>query len=354
MKKFLLALFSILISLTVSAQSSFTDEDGKQLEQAIEYCDNGEPLKAIDIYNSLLKKYPDEWTLQYEKAYAYANKLNDYEKALAAISEIKDKEQTSPIVYSIEGTCYEGLGKIEDAIKAYDKGLEVFPESAKLHFDKGITYAGADMLSDAVDEFFISSDLDPYYSSNYFYLSLIIGQASPEVSTAISLAQVHILMEPNSERSHALSEFVYQLYNSAITLEDDKVCVAFTEEPALVDVDGVMEVPAEYRFQMYHEWDESEKILKEKGSFSISDLTRLRKHFLETCFGGGKNQDMLTEVFAFELEALEKGHWEAYNMWLLGYGDPDEANAWIEANDDKYGAFVDWFNTKDFMAEDDN
>lgn len=354
MKKLLLAIVTILISVSVYAQDSLSQEDQKLFDQAIEYCDNGEPEKAIDIYDKLLKKYPDEWVLSYEKAYCYVYVLSDNKKGLEAISKIKDKENSSPIVYSLEGACYDGLGQTEDAIKTFDEGLAIFPENAKLHFDKGITYAGAEMLEEAADEFYASIELDPTYKSSYFYLALILGEASSEIGEAIKMAQTHILLDPGSERSHDLSGFIYQLYNTAITLEDGSVKVSFTGHSALEDIDGVMEVPVEYRFQKYHEWEENETILKEKGSFSIADLTLLRKHFIETCFADGKNQDMLDPVSTLELQAYIAGHWEAYNMWMFRYGNPDEYNAWLDDNEEKFDAFAEWFNSGAYMDEDDS
>ncbi len=75
MKHALLTLVMLLSALVLTAQTGtlhdLSAKDLNRLEKAVELMDNGMPETAIDIIETLVKVYPDNYDIMYELGYAY-------------------------------------------------------------------------------------------------------------------------------------------------------------------------------------------------------------------------------------------------------------------------------------------
>ena len=115
MKRLLLSLLTVFACVSLSYAQEYTKEDKKLIEQAIEWSDNGNANKAIELYDQLLKKYPNDGTLLYEKAYCYIVK-QDFQTAEKLLGKA-ESNGAAGFAYALHGNCLDNLGKKEEAIK---------------------------------------------------------------------------------------------------------------------------------------------------------------------------------------------------------------------------------------------
>ncbi|NPA82080.1 MAG: tetratricopeptide repeat protein, partial [Epsilonproteobacteria bacterium] len=109
----------ILIFLSVMALNA-SILDFRYLSKAKEAYENKDYKKAIEFYNRVEDKN-DEVKFNLADAY-YKNK--NYKKALELYKEIKDKRLEFKKLHNI-GNSLANLGKIDEAIKAYEKALQI-------------------------------------------------------------------------------------------------------------------------------------------------------------------------------------------------------------------------------------
>lgn len=68
----------------------------------------------------------------------------------------------------------------------------------------------------------------------------------------------------------------------------------------------------------------------------------MRSKFVDIYFEGKHNEKTPLAIFDFHKKIKEAGHFEAYNYWLLSYGNMEEFNSWLKENKDEFGLFISW------------
>lgn len=346
MKRFLLLLF-ILLAAPVTFAEDISDEDYEQYRLAIEYSDNGNANLAIDIYNKLIKKYPDYTDFHYELGYCYMVK-QDFKKAYSILSKAEKQEGASGNLYALEGNCLDNMGKPEIAIAKYEEGLARFPDCGHLYLELGIMHQKKEEYDEAVSLYRRGIEAEPDYTSNYFRCASLLCYSSEPV-WGIVYAEIHQLLQRKSRRSDVMSKAMYDAYNNHITVEKDTLIhYSLTQENMIQSDKGKNEVPFEAVFEILNVQQEDFARIKEKGHLDLTSLVEKRRQFFNSCFTEGNYWKFYYPVFRFQQKVLDAGYWEAYNMWLLRKGNEEEFDAWYKANALKYNDFIAWFNNQPF------
>ena len=77
------------------------------------------------------------------------------------------------------------------------------------------------------------------------------------------------------------------------------------------------------------------------GQLTLAELTAIRRRFLENYDNKkGKYDKFSFLLFDFQKKILDAGHWEAYNMFTLREGRPEEFKAWQPDHDPDMIAFL--------------
>lgn len=348
MKRFLLLSIVIFTTNFISYAQELSKEDENQYRLAMEYSDNGNANKAIDIYKQLLNKYPGNGNIQYELAYCHYVK-QDFKNA-AKILENAEKGNGSAIMYALHGNCLDMMGKQDKAIAKYQEGILKYPDFGQLYLELGTVYRSRNDLNLAVEAYTKGIEADPYYSSNYYRISQLLCDSNEPV-WGIIYGEIHELLSPNSRRSEELSKAIYDAYNANMRFENDSTFhVSLTQKNQIFMADdGELDIPFEILYEsLVASRLEDLDTVKEKGHLDMLSLVEDRYAFLTECFADGANQKYLFPIFKYQQKVLEAGHWEAYNMWLLRKGNDDEFSDWINANEDKFNAFAEWYSKNNF------
>lgn len=343
----MLSLLAAFVCMSISYAQEYTKEEKELIDQALEYSDNGNANKAIAIYDQLLKKYPNDGGLLFEKAYCYYVK-QDFKTAEKLLGKAENKPGAEGVAYALHGNCFDNLGKKDQAIKKYKEGISKFPDFGQLYLELGTVYVSLNRLDEAVDSYKTGIKVDPDYTSNYYRISQLLCMTNEPV-WGIIYGEIHELLSPNSRRSAELSKAIYDAYNSHMKFEDDTTFhVTLTSKNEIFSDGETLDIPFEILFEVYSSREEDPFIVKEKGHLDMLSLVENRRSLITRMFENGQNQKFLYPIFKYQQKVLEAGHWEAYNMWLLRKGNDEEYEEWLENNEEKFSAFADWYKDNNF------
>lgn len=349
MKRFFSVFIVILSTAFVSYAQELSKEDEEQFQLALELSDNGNANKAIEIYNQLLERYPGNGSIQYELAYCNIVK-QDFKRAAKILDKAEKGDDVMAIMFALHGNCLDMMGKQEKAILKYLEGIERFPDFGQLYLELGTVQRSRNELDSAVKSYTKGIEMDPYFTSNYYRISQLLCMTNEPV-WGIIYGEIHELLLPNSKRSEELSKAIYDAYNANMKFENDStfhVSLTSKNQISMTD-DGSMDIPFELLYETYiSSRFEDLDTVREKGHIDMLSLVEDRLAFLTKCFADGANQNYLFPIFKFQQMVLEAGHWEAYNMWLLRKGNDEEFSDWLAANENKFEAFVNWYNEHHF------
>ena len=356
MRKILLLLVLSVISVSSLAQV-FSEEENERIDLALTYSDNGREDEAIAIYDELIKKHPDVSGLKFEKAYCYYQK-QDYKNAYKTLKPTLSAPDANPQYFAVAGNAQDMMGKPKDALKTYQAGLEKFPDSGYLHLETGNVLIGLGYTAQGVGYYEHGIEVDPGFASNYYRAAQYLFSDYPIKS--IIYAETHnLIYDPNGPRWPEVSKLLYDAYNENIHFEADTVRTTFARDRTITidkkDVESgasptslleqMSRIARELSFSdAMNESVDAEALKAAGGQLTLAELTAIRRRFLEHF--EAKEQDRYP-VFAVQRKVLDAGHWEAYNMFMLREGRPEEFKAWLQDHESDLIAYFEFMGAED-------
>ena len=356
MKKIILLLVLSVFSLSALAQVAFkderlTEEENARFSLALTYSDSGREDESIAILDELIEKHPDVSFLKYEKAYCLSHK-QDYKNAYETLKPAMSAPDTVPEIFASAGQCQDMMGKPEDAMKTFVAGLEKFPNSGCLHLEIGNVLTAQGHTREGLDAYERGIEVDPTYPSNYYRAAQLLSTDYPV--KAIIYAETHNLRSNfNDPRWVELSKLLYDTYNENIHFEADTVRTTFARDRDFVVDTNAVNSPVELLKALVTaaqeiDFDEAmkasidvEALRAAGGQLTLAELTAIRRRFLENYDNKkGKYDKFSFLLFDFQKKILDAGHWEAYNMFTLREGRPEEFKAWQPDHDPDMIAFL--------------
>lgn len=356
MKRIFLLLILSVFSLSALAQV-FSEEENERIDLALTYSDNGREDEAIAIYDELIKKHPDVSGLKFEKAYCYYQK-QDYKNAYKTLKPTLSAPDANPQYFAVAGNAQDMMGKPKDALKTYQAGLEKFPDSGYLHLETGNVLIGLGYTAQGVGYYEHGIEVDPGFASNYYRAAQYLFSDYPIKS--IIYAETHnLIYDPNGPRWPEVSKLLYDAYNENIHFEADTVRTTFARDRTITidkkDVESgasptslleqMSRIARELSFSdAMNESVDAEALKAAGGQLTLAELTAIRRRFLEHF--EAKEQDRYP-VFAVQRKVLDAGHWEAYNMFMLREGRPEEFKAWLQDHESDLIAYFEFIGAEE-------
>ena len=157
---------------------------------------------------------------------------------------------------------------------------------------------------------------------------------------------------------------LYKVYDSEITFEGDSSAgVSFASNTIYLSEDDIKGKNAandllsqltrvNYGTAVY----EMIMVLSIIGEeeINLASLDRIRTKFRENYYSNDKHVEFPNVLFEYQKSIQEAGHMKAYNYWLLSQGNEDEFAEWMQANEEEWSAFIDWFLPNQIELDDAN
>jgi len=166
---------------------SFLDYKYKKEHQGLneidQYLNKAEILDKLLKYDEALEAYDKVIALNSQCADAYLGKwyiLEDQEKNTEALEVyIKTLElkvpNTDSYIHFQSGCALGKLERYEEAIKAYDRAIELKPDYAIAYYNKGCTLGKLERYEEAIVAYDKAIELDPDYVGAYYQRSIYLS-----------------------------------------------------------------------------------------------------------------------------------------------------------------------------------
>lgn len=350
----IIAVASVFMAIGQTTAADLSESARTRLEKAIALMDNGMAGTAIEILNNLDKEYPNNYNVLYEMCYAYWV-TGEKNKALEILKRLENHPAATFQVYHLEGNCLDEIGKPKDAIKAYNRGLERFPDAVLLYVEQGRIAQKNEDYDKAIDLYEKAIEVDPSQPSAYICLALLYSDSN-EPFWAIMYGEAARLLSMNfdayQQYSEKMSTLLYYLYKDHIdiTTEGDSTVIHTTltkmNQISISKDSSQVFMPLPMAFE-----EEMLTALVPVKEITLQSLIDARGRFIDS-FYERFNDYYDVSILDFQRQVRESGHWQAYNMFLMGHGDPDAYQQWADTNPTSEGqmdAFAKWYSDHPFM-----
>lgn len=357
MNRLLSCLLLILVSLTVRVHgedflSEYKQEDHEKIKEGIALYEDGQYEKSIEIFDDILKVYPNDYTITYERTLALY-KLKRYDEVIETLEKLVEAGNAKAPAYQLYGNALDLIGKPNDAIKVYARGIEQFPDAGNLYLEIGNVYYTHNYKDEALRIYNLGIEADPNFASNYFRAANIYFDTDT-TAWGLIYAESEILLNPNNiERREEMARSIVNCYDKKAERDHNpvrlKLSPTFVLNVSYVDgseesetrlgVPGVVE--ACYNIAI--------KDLNNEGKVfdpnSFTYLIEMRRKMVENYFEltddyFGKGMYLLQ----FEKKVIDAGHWEAYNYFIFSEALTYYCETWFVDHREDYNKFIDWYN----------
>jgi tetratricopeptide (TPR) repeat protein len=186
---------------------------------------NDYKTKAIDLYSKLAVREPDNpewprilstlvedvgqlldirkrnWELDkdnLEKAWVYASeclRAQDYQRAIEPLEFLTQKSPDTINYWNQLATCYNKLGRLQDAEAVYQKLLKLDPNNKDFYFNLGLIYKEQGKLSKARQYFETANDKAGGWGMAIFSIGLLYEQAARDCTFDFKTKLVYLLAQ---------------------------------------------------------------------------------------------------------------------------------------------------------------
>ncbi len=354
-KTFLVFLVAAMALFSAHAQTraDLSEAAINGLDEAYMLSNTGKTEAAMKILNKLDKESPNNYSVLWGIGFAY-QMSGEYNKALEICKRMENHPAASYHAYQLEGNTMQRMGKEEEAIKAYNRGLERFPNSAVLYIEQGKIADGKQDYDKACELYEKAIEAEPSEPWSYWFLAVLYADTT-EPAWSIMYGEAGRLLTMNkdeyTEDTKQLSELLNYVYHDNIGIP--------VEEPYPVwipsywdqtdDSTGTTQerLPFPVAFNQ-----EMAKALIPETEVTLQSIIDVRGRFIDSFFERfTDNYDV--PIFDYQRLVRQSGHWQAYNMMLFGLADQDGQNHWYETDPtarEQMEAFTQWYEEHPFTS----
>ncbi|MEO7210447.1 MAG: hypothetical protein ABIY35_05855 [Chitinophagaceae bacterium] len=299
MKKLFLLLAAGICFITAIAQP---DQDAQTLhETARVFMKQGDYENAIFVLNKALVIAPDDIDILKDKAFVSYLK-RDFAGAIETGKKITSSQSADVQSYQILGLAYKAIADYKSCEKMYKEALQKFPASGILYSEYGDMLNLDKRAGDAIKLWEKGIQIDPVQSSNYYYASQYYAN-NGNYFWSILYGENFVNIESLTQRTTEIKQVLYDDYKKmyAGNYLDEFLKKSTPFEKAV-----------------------GEEFLKLNAitNYGITpeSLIALRTRFILNWYPG-KAKAFPYKLFDLQRTLLQEGFFTAYNYWLFSTED---------------------------------
>jgi tetratricopeptide (TPR) repeat protein len=336
MQKSILILGFLILTNLIVGQTSVDS----LVQQGVQYHDNGEYQKAIDVYKKALEIEPNSSLVNYEISYTYML-MKDYDNALKHSNiVIENNDQNQLGGYIVYSSCLDYQGKTEESIKLLEKAIKKFKTNYLLYYNLAISYFNKGDQENAIQNSIAAINLKNSHPSSHLLLGKIMCAKGKKIQGILSL-HYFLFLEPNTERSKEAYALLMKQIGGNVTKDpnkpnqinismnlpdkDDEFSAAEMSLALLAASANIEENKNKTEEEMFAQ--NTEKLFKILGELKKKN-----------------NKGLWWEFYVpFDYELAQSQHVTTY-CHLISYGSNEKSKEWVDNNRDKMESFGTWLD----------
>lgn len=214
--------FVFLITFLLTAPMVFAQSDLENLvKEGIELHENGNYEEAIETYKKALVIDPKSTLVNYEIALSYFTK-GDYEEAVK-YSDVVLKQDEDFILqaYLTKGSALDLLGRTQESIKLFEKGIKEKGGHYLLYYNLGVNYYKMNDFANTQENVIQAIEHNPNHPSSHLMLAKIHKQKGNPVQSLLA-AYYFLFLEPDSQRSLVAHSMLQENFGGNVSKDEDK------------------------------------------------------------------------------------------------------------------------------------
>lgn len=299
--------------------------------QAKDYLSKGAVDQAITILKQALQLDPQIPVLRRDLAYAQ-NIAGKPEEAWQTVSPLIDEGLADEQVYQIAGSA---LTKARDHKKARSillSGLAKYPNSGVLNHEYGLYLEAANEKEQAYASWLKGATREPGYHLNYYQLARMSAETDDHVWTLI-YGELFVNMERYTARSQEMRRRMLDTYPKLF----QKIATLAPAELKSLSQGRNFESAVLYTF--------SQLSPVVSDGFTTENLTMLRTRFIMAWTRLFQLKYPFT-LYSYHDKMLRYGYFDAYNQWLFGKVENEQAfDGWNKFHPKAIADFENWAKT---------
>lgn len=309
----------------------------------IKLVDKGKYRESLDYYNSALEQDSTYEPYIYEKAFAYY-KLMSYDTVVSLLEPLVERQAATTNTFQILGICYEILKNDDKARETFLNGIRTYPKAANLYMEMGIFEIGLDSAMMAQYYWEKGIEANPNYSVNYYHLAKYFSKTT-QFFWSLTYAEIFMNLSENTTMLNNMSKLLNDMYKTSFYSKIDSVTtkIRFTDFEILgKNLKQREDLTLPFAYQLLMREAAKGLLPKEYSEFSIDDIFKIRKKFIEIWYKEKWNKKYSLALFDLQRDLIKAGHFETYIYWLLNAAREKEAKKWIMKNKGKLSTFGKW------------
>ncbi|HVX26935.1 MAG TPA: tetratricopeptide repeat protein [Parafilimonas sp.] len=312
MKKILITTFIVCITHLTYAQQT-VESIRKQATASAQQQDF---TGAVQILEQGLQQYPDNIDLLKDEAYiSYLGR--DFQKSLDIGKKITSRDDADVQSYQILGLTYKAIADYKEADKMYKAALKKFPKSGVLYSEYGDMLTQYDNKHEAINQWEKGIQVDPNYSSNYYYAAKYYADEK-NVFWSTIYSEIFVNIESLTKRSAEIKNLLLNNYKLILSGQSNINTLKTSGTDFEKAVASSMSVALEPT--------SSANIIPEM-------ITAFRTRFILN-WNSTAATSYPYHLFDFQSQLLREGIFDAYNQWLFGpVINKDRYDNWVYTHD---------------------
>lgn len=189
------------------------------IKQGVVLHDSGKYKEAIESYEKALVVEKNNQDAIYEIALSNVS-LRNYEEAIKnADILIKLKKDFVGKGYHLKGMSLDYLGKPQEAMDVFKKGIKTNPDYTTLYYSLAITSYRIEDVKTAEKALQDGLSRNPFHSKSHYMLAILNENKR---SKSLLALYNYLLLEPEGKTANAVYNLILSLHKIGVTEKDDK------------------------------------------------------------------------------------------------------------------------------------
>ncbi len=310
----------------------------------VQYHDQGEYAKAIEVYTKALMLDIKSPLVNYELAMTYMSS-GDYKNAIKHSDIVIEQNRKHALpAYIIKGSALSDLGLIKEAIKIFEEAIAKFGKHYLVYFNLGVSYIKIQDDRNGELAFINAINANPDHPSSHYLLAIIKNQQNERVQSLLGL-YYFLLLEPSSPRSEAAYSLLRkQLGGNLQKDKNDSTKVTIIVDASKKDSEFSS---VEFMIPML----EASNNLKENKGKSPEELFIENSKSLFSMLGQLKTKDGKKKTgiwwdfyIPFFYKLAESEYMDVF-CYYISMSSNKKAEDWLKANNEKFENFKKWLES---------